>query len=174
MGDYIGAYRAMEEEYKAGRLRAIGVSKFYPDRLCDLCETVEIMPMVNQVELHPFSQQGYALELMKEYGVMPEAWGPFDEGNYGIFTHAVLTEIGKKYGKSAAQVALRRNVQRSVVIIPKSTHKDRIEQNFDIRDFTLSDEDMAEIAKLDTGRSEIVNHHNPKFVKRLHGLKIHE
>lgn len=112
--------------------------------------------------------------MMKEYGVMPEAWRPFYEGNYGIFTHAVLTEIGKKYGKSAAQVALRWNVQRSVVIIPKSTHKDRIEQNFDIRGFTLSDEDMVEIAKLDTGRSEIVNHHNPKFVKRLHGLKIHE
>lgn len=174
MGDYVGAYRAMEEAYKAGRLRAIGVSNFYPDRLCDLCETVEIMPMVNQVELHPFFQQGDALELMKEYGVVPEAWGPFAEGNYGIFTHPVLTEIGKKYGKSAAQVALRWNVQRGVVVIPKSTHKDRIEQNFDIWDFTLSDEDMAEIAKLDTGRSEIVNHHNPKFVKRLHGLKIHE
>ena len=174
MGDYVGAYRAMEEAYKAGRLRAIGVSNFYPDRLCDLCETVEIMPMVNQVELHPFFQQGDALELMKEYGVVPEAWGPFAEGNYGIFTHPTLTEIGKKYGKSAAQVALRWNVQRGVVVIPKSTHKDRIEQNFDIWDFALSDEDMAEIAKLDTGRSEIVNHHNPKFVKRLHGLKIHD
>ena len=174
MGDYVGAYRAMEEAYKAGRLRAIGVSNFYPDRLCDLCETVEIMPMVNQVELHPFFQQSDALELMKEYGVVPEAWGPFAEGNYGIFTHPVLTEIGKKYGKSAAQVTLRWNIPRGVVVIPKSTHKDRIEQNFDIWDFALSDEDMAEITKLDTGRSEIVNHHNPKFVKRLHGLKIHE
>ena len=174
MGDYVGAYRAMEEEYKAGRLRAIGVSNFYPDRLCDLCETVEIMPMVNQVELHPFFAQEDALKLMKEYGVIPEAWGPFAEGKYGIFTHPVLTEIGKKYGKSAAQVALRWNVQRGVVVIPKSTHKERMEQNFDIWDFTLSEEDMEKISKLDTGRSEIVNHYDPEFVKMLHNKKIHE
>ena len=173
MGDYIGAYRAMEEAYKAGRLRAIGVCNFYPNRLADLCETVEIKPAVNQVELHPFFQQEDALALMKEYGVQPEAWGPFAEGNHGIFTHPVLTAIGQKYGKSAAQVALRWNVQRGVTVIPKSVHRERMEQNIDIWDFQLSDGDMAEIAKLDMGRSEIVDHSDPKFVQMLHQMKIH-
>lgn len=174
MGDYIGAYRAMEEAYKEGKIKAIGVCNFYPARLTDLCETVEVTPAVNQVELHPFFQQEDALALMKEYGVIPEAWGPFAEGNHGIFTHPVLTEIGKKYGKSAAQTALRWNVQRGVVVIPKSVHKDRMEQNMDIWDFELSDEDMAEIAKLDLGHSEIVNHDDPAFVKMLHSLKVHD
>ena len=173
MGDYIGAYRALEEAYQEGKLRAIGVCNFYPARLADLCETVTVMPAVNQVELHPFFQQENALALMKEYGVHPEAWGPFAEGNHGIFTHPVLTKIGEKYGKSAAQVALRWNVQRGVTVIPKSVHKERMEQNLDIWDFTLSDEDMAEIAKLDLGHSEIVNHSDPAFVKMLHGAKIH-
>ena len=173
MGDYIGAYRAMEEAYQEGKLRAIGVCNFYPARLADLCETVTVMPAVNQVELHPFFQQEDALALMKEYGVHPEAWGPFAEGNHGIFTHPVLTKIGEKYGKSAAQVALRWNVQRGVTVIPKSVHKERMEQNLDIWNFTLSDEDMAEIAKLDLGHSEIVNHSDPAFVKMLHGAKIH-
>lgn len=174
MGDYIGAYRAMEEAYKEGKLKAIGVCNFYPARLADLCETVEVTPAVNQVELHPFFQQENALALMKEYGVIPEAWGPFAEGNHGIFTHPVLTKIGEKYGKSAAQTALRWNVQRGVVVIPKSVHKDRMEQNMDIWDFKLSDEDMAEIAKLDLGHSEIVNHDDPAFVKMLHTMKVHD
>ena len=174
MGDYVGAYRAMEEAYKEGKLKAIGVCNFYPHRLADLCETVEVIPAVNQVELHPFFQQENALALMKEYGVVPEAWGPFAEGNHGIFTHPVLTAIGQKYGKSAAQVALRWNVQRGVVVIPKSIHKERIEQNMNIWDFQLSDEDMAEIAKLDIGHSEIVDHSDPAFVKMLHSLKVHE
>ena len=174
MGDYIGAYRAMEEAYKAGKLRAIGVCNCYPQILADICETVEIKPAVNQVELHPFFQQENALALMKEYGVQPEAWGPFAEGNHGIFTHPVLTAIGQKYGKSAAQVALRWNVQRGVTVIPKSIHKERMEQNIDIWDFQLSDEDMAEIAKLDIGHSEIVNHYDSKFVQMLHQMKIHE
>lgn len=174
MGDYAGAYRAMEEAYKEGKLRAIGVCNFYPARLADLCETVDVIPAVNQVELHPFFQQEDALALMKEYGVRPEAWGPFAEGNHGIFTHPVLSSIGEKYGKSAAQVALRWNVQRGVVVIPKSVHKDRIEQNMNIWDFELSEEDMNEIAKLDIGHSEIVNHDDPNFVKILHGLKVHE
>lgn len=174
MGDYIGAYRAMEEAYKAGKLKAIGVCNFYPNRLADLCETVEIKPAVNQVELHPFFQQENALALMKEYGVHPEAWGPFAEGNHGIFTHPVLTQIGQKYGKSAAQVALRWNVQRGVTVIPKSVHKERMEQNINIWDFQLSDEDMAEIAKLDIGHSEIVDHSDPKFVQMLHSMKIHD
>lgn len=174
MGDYIGAYRAMEEAYKVGGLKAIGVCNFYPERLADFCETVDIMPAVNQVELHPFFQQQKALDTMKEYGVVPEAWGPFAEGKYGIFTHPVLSKIGEKYGKSAAQVALRWNVQRGVVVIPKSVHKERMEQNTDIWDFTLSDEDMAEIAGLDTGHSEIVNHYDPAFVRMLHSMKIHD
>ena len=174
MGDYVGAYRAMEEAYREGKLRAIGVCNFYPARLADLCETVTVMPAVNQVELHPFFQQENALALMKEYGVHPEAWGPFAEGKHGIFTHPVLTKIGEKYGKSAAQAALRWNVQRGVTVIPKSVHKERMEQNLDIWDFTLSDEDMAEIAKLDLGHSEIVNHDDPAFVKMLHSRKLHE
>lgn len=174
MGDYVGAYRAMEAAYKEGKLRAIGVCNFYPARLADLCETVDVIPAVNQVELHPFFQQEDALALMKEYGVRPEAWGPFAEGNHGIFTHPVLSSIGEKYGKSAAQVALRWNVQRGVVVIPKSVHKDRMEQNMNIWDFELSEEDMNEIAKLDIGHSEIVNHDYPNFVKMLHGLKVHK
>ena len=174
MGDYIGAYRAMEEAYREGKLKAIGVCNFYPARLADLCETVDVMPAVNQVELHPFFQQEDALAVMKEYGVKPEAWGPFAEGNHGIFTHPVLTKIGDKYGKSAAQVALRWNIQRGVTVIPKSVHKDRMEQNINVWDFELSAEDMAEIAKLDLGHSEIVNHDDPAFTKMLHGLKIHE
>ncbi len=174
MGDYVGAYRAMEEAYKEGKIKAIGVCNFYPARLADLCETVEVIPAVNQVELHPFFQQEDALALMKEYGVIPEAWGPFAEGNHGIFTHPVLTKIGEKYGKSAAQVALRWNVQRGVVVIPKSVHKDHMEQNMNIWDFKLSDEDMKEIAALDLGHSEIVNHDDPDFVKMLHGLKVHD
>lgn len=174
MGDYIGAYRAMEEVYREGKLKAIGVCNFYPARLADLCETVDVMPAVNQVELHPFFQQEDALAVMKEYGVKPEAWGPFAEGNHGIFTHPVLTKIGDKYGKSAAQVALRWNIQRGVTVIPKSVHKDRMEQNINVWDFELSAEDMAEIAKLDLGHSEIVNHDDPAFTKMLHGLKVHE
>ena len=157
MKDYIGAYRAMEEAYKDGKLKAIGVCNFYPNRLADLCETVEVIPAVNQVD-----------------GVQPQAWGPFAEGNHGIFTHPVLTKIGEKYGKSAAQVALRWNTQRGVVVIPKSVHKNRMEQNIDIWDFSLSDEDMREIAKLDLGHSEIVDHSDPGFVKMLHGMKIHD
>lgn len=174
MGDYIGAYRAMEELYKEGKLRAIGVCNFYPNRLADLCETVDVIPAVNQVELHPFFQQENALALMREYGIVPEAWGPFAEGNHGIFTHPVLSKIGEKYGKSAAQAALRWNIQRGVVVIPKSVHKDRMEQNFDVWDFTLSEDDMAEIAKLDLGHSEIVDHSDPGFVKMLQQMKIHD
>lgn len=174
MGDYMGAYRAMEELYKEGILRAIGVCNFYPERLADLCETVSVIPAVNQVELHPFFQQENALSLMKEYGVCPEAWGPFAEGNHGIFTHPVLTAIGKKYGKSPAQTALRWNVQRGVVVIPKSVHKDRMAENMDIWNFSLTEEDMNEIAKLDLGHSEIVNHSDPGFVKALHNMKVHD
>ena len=174
MKDYLGAYRAMEEAYREGKLRYIRVCKFYPNRLCDFCEIVEIIPAVNQVELHPFFQQEDALQLMHEYGVQPQAWGPFAEGKHGIFTHPLLSEIGEKYGKSAAQVALRWNVQRGVVVIPKSVHKERMEQNIDIWDFMLSEEDMKRIAKLDLGHSEIVDHSDPQFVRMLHKMNIHD
>ncbi|NCE75368.1 aldo/keto reductase [Anaerotruncus sp. X29] len=173
MGDYYGAWRAMEDLYKAGKIKAIGVCNFYPHVLADFCETVEVKPAVNQVELHPFFQQKEALALMKEYSIVPEAWGPFAEGKHGIFTHPVLTAIGKKHGKTAAQVALRWNIQRGVVVIPKSVHKDRMEQNMAVWDFALTEEEMAEIEKLDLGHSEIVDHTSPAFVKMLHTMKIH-
>ncbi len=174
LGDYIGAYRAMEEAYKEGKLRAIGVCNFYPEVVANICETVEIKPMVNQVELHPFFQQDKALELMESYDIRPEAWGPFAEGKHGIFTNPVLTSIGEKYGKSAAQVALRWNVQRGVTVIPKSVHKERMEQNIDIWDFELSEDDMKQISELDLGHSEIIDHHDPEVVKFLFGYKIHD
>lgn len=174
VGDYYGAYRAMEELYKEGSVRAIGVCNFYPERLTDLVLHADVIPAVNQVEIHPFFQQEKAIANMREYGVVPEAWGPFAEGNHGIFTHPMLSAIGKKYGKSAAQAALRWNVQRGVVVIPKSVHKERIEQNLDIWDFALSDDDMAEIAKLDIGHSEIVDHSDPAFIKMISGMKIHD
>lgn len=174
MNDYYGSWRAMEELYEEGKIKAIGVCNFYPERLTDLCLNAKIKPMVNQVELHPFFAQTGALETMKEFGVQPEAWGPMAEGKHGIFTHPVLTEIGAKYGKTAAQVALRWNVQRGVVIIPKSTHKERIEENLNIWDFKLSDEDMDAIAALDLGHSEIIDHSVADTAKFLNGWKIHE
>ena len=172
MGDYVGAWRTMTEAYKAGRIRAIGVCNFYPHRLADFCETVDELPAVNQVELHPFFQQENALELMREYGVQPMAWAPFAEGKHGIFTHPVLTKIGEKYGKSAGQVALRWNMQRGVVVIPKSTHRERMEQNLDVFDFALTDGDMREIAALDIGHSEIIDHTDPRLVQALHGRRV--
>lgn len=174
MGDYYGAWRAMEELYKAGKIRAIGVCNFYPAILADFCETVDVIPAINQIELHPFFTQEKALQNMKEYGVTPMAWGPLAEGGHNIFKHSVLSEIGEKYGKTPAQVALKWNMQRGVVIIPKSTHKERMEQNINIRDFELTEDEMAEISKLDLGKSEIVDHADPAFVKMLHTMKIHD
>lgn len=174
MGDFFGAWRRLEELYHEGKIRAIGVSNFYPAVLANFCETVEIKPMVNQVELHPFFQQEAALATMKEYGVVPQAWGPLAEGKHGIFTHPVLTRIGEKYGKTAAQVALRWNTQRGVSILPKSVRAERIAVNLDIWDFALNEAEMAEIAKLDLEHSEIVNHDDPAFVKWLHERKIHD
>lgn len=174
MNDYYGAWRAMEELYKEGRVRAIGVCNFYPARLADLALHCDVIPAVNQVELHPFFQQTGALENMAAFGIQPEAWGPFAEGRHGIFTHPVLTEIGKKNGKSAAQVALRWNVQRGVVVIPKSTHRDRMEQNISIWDFSLSQEDMDRIAALDLGHSEIIDHSDPAVIRWICGNRIHD
>ena len=172
MGDYFAGYRALERAYKEGWVKAIGVSNFYPAILANFCANVEIMPAVNQVELHPFFAQDSAIALMKEYGIAPQAWGPLAEGRHGIFTHPILTEIGAKYGKTAAQIALKWNAQRGVSILPKSVHVERMEQNFDIWDFTLSDEDMHKIAELDLGHSEIVDHSDPAFVKMINGFKI--
>lgn len=166
-GDYYGAYRAMEEAYRAGKLRAIGVSNFYPDRLIDLCQFAEVTPAVNQVETHVFQQQKTAHEYMKKYGVQHESWGPFAEGRKDFFTNPVLTEIGVKYGKSAAQTALRFLLQSDVVVIPKSTHKERMEQNLDVFDFTLSQEDMEAIRGLDEGESLFFSHYDPATVEML-------
>lgn len=174
MGDYFAAYRGIEKAYKDGLTRAVGVANFYPAILANLCETVEIIPAVNQVELYPFFAQEKALETMKTYGVAPQAWGPLAEGKHGIFTDPELTEIGKKYGKTAAQVVLRWNAQRGVSIIPKSVHLKRMQQNIDIWGFSLTGEEMAKIAARDLGRSEIVNHDDPAFVKALCGMKVHD
>lgn len=169
--DRYGAYRALEDAYREGKLRAIGVSNFYPDHLIDLASNVEIPPMVNQVETHVFDQQVSARKYMEEYGCHIMSWGPFAEGRNNFFTNPVLVGIGKKYGKSAAQVALRWLIQRGVIIIPKSVHVERMEQNLDIFDFELSEEDMKEIAGLDTGKSLFFDHHDPEVVKMFMGWR---
>lgn len=174
MSDYYGSWRALEELYEAGKIRAIGVCNFYPERLTDLCLNARIAPMVNQVELHPFFAQTGAVENMQSLNVQPEAWGPMAEGKHGIFTHPVLTEIGQKYGKTAAQVALRWNTQRGVVIIPKTTHRERMEENLSIWDFTLSEEEMNAITVLDLGHREIIDHSTAETAKFLNGWKIHD
>jgi len=163
--DYYGAWRALEELYKEGILRAIGVSNFYPDRLVDIANFSEICPMVNQVETHVLNQQTEAKKWMDKYHVQIEAWAPFGEGRGGLFTNPTLTEIGAKYDKSAAQVMLRWNMQRGVIVLPKSTHKERMIQNLDVFDFTLSDEDMTAIAALDTQTSSFFSHYDPNMVE---------
>ena len=168
--DYYGTYRAMEEAYKVGYLRAIGVSNFYPDRLVDLCRFVEVTPAVNQVETHVFNQQKTAHEYMKKYGVQHESWGPFAEGRKDFFTNPVLTEIGARYGKTAAQTALRFLLQSDVVVIPKSTHRERMEQNFDVFDFTLDSGEMEAIRRLDEGESAFFSHYDPATVEMITGL----
>lgn len=169
--DRYGAYRAMEEAYKEGKLRVIGVSNFYPDHFIDLASNVEIVPAVNQVETHVFDQQIAAQKYMQEFGTHIMAWAPLAEGRNGFFTNPVLETIGRKYGKSVAQVALRWLLQRGVIIIPKSTHIERMQQNIDIFDFELSAEDMAEIAALDTATSLFFDHHDPEVVKMFMGWR---
>ena len=171
-GDYYGTWRALEEYYKAGKIRAIGVSNFYPDRLVDLASFNAILPMVNQVETHVFNQQIEAKKVSDEYGIQLESWGPFAEGKNDFFTNPILTTIGAKYGKSAAQVGLRYLIQRGIVVIPKTVHQERMRQNFDVFDFNLSDEDMAEILTLDQGESLFINHYNPETVKSLSRYKV--
>ena len=172
MGDYINAWKGLEKLYKEGKIRAVGMANCYPHVIADLCETFEIKPMVNQVEKHPFFQQQLNLETMKEYGVIPEAWAPFNEGKRDFFNNPVLTEIGRKYDKTAAQVALRWNIQRGVVVIPKTVREERMKQNFDVFDFVLTEEDMAKIRTMDIGHSDIVNHFDPQWIKSLHAYKI--
>jgi diketogulonate reductase-like aldo/keto reductase len=169
--DRYGAYRALEAAYKEGKVRAIGVSNFYPDHFINLANNVEIVPAVNQVETHVFDQQVEAQGYMKEFGTYMMAWAPLAEGRNNFFTNLVLTEIGKKYGKSVAQVALRWLLQRDVIIIPKSVHVERMEQNLDILDFELSAEDMAVIAGLDTKKSLFFDHHDPEVVKMFMGWR---
>lgn len=170
--DYYGTWRAMEEAYKAGKLRAIGVSNFFPDRLVDLCKFVEIRPMVNQVETHAFFQQAAAHEIMKKYGVVHESWGPFAEGKKDFFTHPVLSKIAAKHSKTVAQVALRFLLQSNVVVIPKSTHKERMVENLQVFDFQLDAEDMAAIRALDDGESAFLSHRDPETVEFLSTLKV--
>lgn len=169
--DRYGAYRAMEEAYREGKLRAIGVSNFYPDHFIDLASNMEIVPAVNQVETHVFDQQIAAQKYMQEFGTHIMAWAPLAEGRNGFFTNPVLETIGRKYGKSVAQVALRWLLQRGVIIIPKSTHIERMQQNIDIFDFELSAGDMAEIAALDTATSLFFDHHDPEVVKMFMGWR---
>ena len=169
--DRYGAYRALEAAYKEGKVRAIGVSNFYPDHFIDLASNVEIVPAVNQVETHVFDQQIEAQGYMKEFGTHMMAWAPLAEGRNNFFTNPVLEAIGSKYGKSVAQVALRWLIQRDVIIIPKSVHVERMQQNLDIFDFELSQDDMAAIAALDTHTSLFFDHHSPEVVKMFMGWK---
>lgn len=170
MGDYPGAYRAMEEAYRAGKLRAIGVSNFYPERLIDVALLAEVVPAVNQIETHPFRQQDAAHEVMAGLGVAHEAWAPFAEGKNSIFTNPVLAAIGEKYGKKPGQVILRALIQKDVVVIPKSVRRERMEENFDVFDFCLDEEDMAAFAALDDGAfPRIFDHYDPKTVAWLLG-----
>ncbi|WP_294581307.1 aldo/keto reductase [uncultured Thomasclavelia sp.] len=175
MGDYFAAWRAMEDAYKEGKLKAIGVSNFYPNVLINFCETVEIKPMVNQVELHPYFTQEEALEIMKYYDVIPEAWAPLGGGRYNPFENEMLKAIAAKYQKSVGQVILRWNVQRGVVVIPKSTHIERIKENIDIFDFELNEEEMKQIASLDMGCSgSRAKHFDPEFIRGVLARKIHD
>lgn len=166
-GDYYGSYRAMERTYREGKARAIGISNFYPDRFIDLQENVEIKPMVNQVETHVFDQQQEANEYMKKYGCQIMSWGPFAEGRNNFFTNPVLEQIGKAHGKSVAQTALRYLIQRGVVIIPKSTHKERMQENLNIFDFELTPEEMDAIKALDLKHSLFFSHYEPAMVEQF-------
>ena len=170
-GDRYNAYRALEEALKAGKVRAIGVSNFYPDHLIDLCHFLDVVPAVNQLETHVFCQQTEARKYMDELGVAHMSWGPLAEGKNNLFTNEVLSTIGAAHGKSAAQVALRYLLQRGIIVIPKSTHKERMEQNLQLFDFTLTEEEMAEVLKLDTGHAFVMpSHHDPEITKMFMGF----
>lgn len=167
IGDSYGAWRALEELYEAGKIRAIGVSNFYPERLAEFVALTRIKPMINQVEINPFFQQDKAIEYMNLKNLQPQAWAPFAEGKNGIFTNPVLVEIGNKYGKSVGQVILRWSIQRGVVALAKSVRKERMAENLNVFDFELSDDDMAKIATLDVGKSLIIDHYDVNVVEWL-------
>lgn len=172
--DYYGAWRAMEEAYEAGKVRAIGVSNFDAVRLYDLTAHNRVVPAVNQVEYHPFLQQKEARATFDELGVQLECWGPFAEGSKGIFQNEVLANVAQKHGRSVAQVILRWHIQTGAVAIPKSVHESRIQENFAIWDFQLDADDLAAIASLDCGESDIVDHADPAFAKMLNALEVHD
>ena len=175
MKDYFSAWRAMEDAYRVGKLKAIGVSNFYPHVLTNFCETVEICPMVNQVELHPYFTQEAALETMAHYQIVPEAWAPLGGGRYRPFEDEMLGKIAESHGKTIGQVILRWNIQRGVVVIPKSTHKERIEENIDIWDFALTDGEMRQIASLDQGYTGTAGWpFDPGLVRKCNTRKIHD
>ncbi len=163
--DVYGAWRALEDLYAQGVIRAIGISNFYPDRMVDICNFARIKPMVNQVETHPFNQQVEAQKWMQKYGVQIEAWAPFGEGRGGLFTNETIAKIGAKYNKSIAQAILRWELQRGIVVIPKSVHKERMEENFNVFDFELSEKDMAVMASLDKKESSFFSHTDPNMVE---------
>ncbi len=167
-GDYYGSWRAMEELYRQGRVRAIGVCNFLPDRLLDLCYNADIKPQINQIERHPHYQRAEELKIMEELGVQPEAWAPFAEGLKGMFNEPVLADIAAKYGKTPAQVILRWNVQQGVIVIPKSVHRERMEENLDIWDFELDAEDMGQIEKLDKNCPSMLDTRKISEVRRVY------
>nr|WP_302649292.1 aldo/keto reductase [uncultured Agathobaculum sp.] len=167
-GDYYGSWRALEELYQEGRVRAIGVCNFLPDRLLDLCYNAKILPQINQIERHPHYQRPEELALMHELNIQPEAWAPFAEGLRGMFTEPVLQEIARKHGKTPAQVILRWNVQQGVIVIPKSVHRERMEENLAIWDFALDTEDMEKITALDTGSPSMLDTRKISEVKRVY------
>ena len=163
--DYYGSYRAMEEAYKAGKIRAIGVSNFMPDRFIDIASFVETIPVVNQLEVHVFQQQKVARGILKEHGTQLMAWSPLAQGKNNLFANETLAEIGEKYGKTAAQVNLRFLIQSGVIVIPKSTHKERMEENFSLFDFSLTEEEMHRLETLDLGHSQFIDHYAPEVAK---------
>lgn len=167
-GDYYGSWRAMEELYKEGRIRAIGVCNFMSDRIIDFGFNVDVMPAIDQIELHPFYQREPELAVLKEYGIKPTAWAPFAEGLNGMFTNPVLKVIASEHGKTVGQVILRWNIERGVSIIPKSVHRSRMEENFDIWDFSLTPDDMKAIATLDLGRPQMLDTRSPAEVRRVY------
>lgn len=172
-GDYYGAWRAMERLYREGGVRAIGVSNFTPERLVDLCMNQEVKPMVNQIEVHPFFQQNTALRVMEDYGVVPQAWGPFSEAQKDIFHHKTLAKIAGRHGKTTAQVILRWHLQRKIPVIPKTVHRERMIENLNVFDFELTGKEMESIAGMDIGHSEIIDHHCFSTARQLNSVKIH-
>lgn len=173
-GDYYGSWRAMEKLQQEGRIRAIGVCNFTPERLIDLCMNNEVKPAINQIEIHPFFQQRDAMKIMMDWGVIPQAWGPLSEGQKNIFSNKILEAVADRHSRSVAQVILRWHIQRGTVIIPKTVHKERMRENLDIWDFALTKQEMEQIGAMDIGHSEIIDHHCFCTARQLNSIKIHQ